>query len=227
MAAFRKEGAELWPELCFPDLSMRTLPQREPCVCEELSECICDELLDEYQVNENASPTKNPNAIISLPSTVVELPPEWLDATETEEDLRAAQCHEALEEVRSLIARKSHLYREKRSLSSGQRRNRKSYDSISKLEASMRLEVKRYELGRGSLIRLNALGRHPELLELKREHTKAIVSIYDPNARQQSKVKLSWIWTIAIGKLDTDDQYVEDSQSSQLSKTCLNANQFR
>jgi hypothetical protein len=212
MATFRKEGAELWSELCFPDLSLREVPQREPCICEELSECICAELLDEYQVNEVASPTKNPDAIIPLPSTMSELPPEWLDAAEVEENLRVAQCHEALEELRNLIARKSHLYREKRSISSGQRRNMKSYDRISKLENSMRLEVKRYDLGRGSLIRLNALGRHLELLELRREHTKAIVSIFDPNARQQSKAKLSWIWTVAIGKVDTDDQYVEDSE---------------
>lgn len=210
--AFVREGEVLWPELSFSRLLTRALAEREPCVCEAPEECICKRLLGEYAANENAASTKKSGAVIPLPSTVEDLPAQWVAIVETEEKLRVAQCHEALEELRKLIARKSHLYREKKSLSSGQRSNRKSYDAVGKVESNIRQQVKRYDLARGSLIRLNALHRHPELREVEREHTKAIVSVYTPNSREQSKVKLSWIWTVATGRSDTDDGYVRDRE---------------
>ncbi|KAJ3547371.1 hypothetical protein NMY22_g1672 [Coprinellus aureogranulatus] len=138
-------------------------------------------------------------------------PSRWEPEMKKEEELRVAQAHEALEALRGHIAHKSYLYRTNRKLARGKRGRKSRYGKISSVEKNIRLEAKRYDLARWALFRLGAAEKYPELEELTSKDTKAVVTVWDPNAEGQRNAELSWIWKVrSSSDPKAAEEYVRD-----------------
>ncbi|TEB39680.1 hypothetical protein FA13DRAFT_1784375 [Coprinellus micaceus] len=130
-------GDELWEQLDLSSSSRDHTSSLDTCICEDQTTCACDlseELWTLARVNmvqvkpkksslsTDASTMENPeDVLILLPSAVHTLPPYWVEVLDTEEVLRVAQAHDALEEVRVHVAHKSNLYRRDKGLATGHR----------------------------------------------------------------------------------------------------------
>lgn len=215
--AFKDKGDILFDGLDMEELTVDNAVGRNLCICEDpSSDCNC---VAELALVDGGVSQEVEHISIPLPSTVTERPASWTPLVEKEGALRVAQAHEALEALRGLIAHKSYLYRSNKKLASGKRGRKTVYPRVSSLESAMRLECKRYDLALWALRRLSLLHKHPELQELKSEDTRAVISIYDPNAAGERDKGLSWIWKVGLPSeqgVDPNaaDEYVKDCEGS-------------
>lgn len=192
--AYYEKGTKLFNGLDVEILRLRSIKQQELCICEDpVNECNCEPETDGETDGEDEKEVEIEDVPIPLPSTASDLPARWKSEIAKEERLRVAQAHEALDSLRSHIAHKSYLYRGNKKLASGKRGRKTVYGQINTIESSMRLECKRYSLARAALLNLNVLHKHSELQELTNADTKAVITVWDPNARGQRDKGLSWI----------------------------------
>ena len=136
---------------------------------------------------------------LPLPSSIQNRPEIWDILVSQEEKLRVAQANEALQDLRTEIAKKSAMYRSNDELALGKRDRLRTFSAINGVERSMRELVKRYEEATWALQGLGVKHKHPHLDVIQRSHLKAVTSVYAPNAPGQRNEGLSWIWTTALG----------------------------
>lgn len=207
------DGREIWPDVDLNQLDVRTSIVRNLCVCEEDGE-----MYDEDQCQCRLSPAaddKRPpdiDTILPLPSSLVVLPDGWAQVAKQEEALRVAQARELLQKIRSDIATKSHLYAGNRTMALGKRNKTRAYRKINQIESSMRSSIKQYDLARWALLRLNVLNQYPDLREIVKADTKAVVSVYDPNRPGQRDKGLSWLWKEDMAPGATEKTYVAECE---------------
>ncbi|TEB34685.1 hypothetical protein FA13DRAFT_1707537 [Coprinellus micaceus] len=203
-------GDELWEQLDLSSSSGDRVPSLDTCICEDQTTCACDlseELRTLARVNmaqvkpkksslsTDASTMENPeDMLILLPSAVHTLPPYWVEVLDTEEVLRVAQAHDALEEVRVHVAHKSYLYRRDKGLATGHRGRATQYNQINDVERSLQQAVRRYGLATWVLKKMGRFEQHAELKDIQNKDVRAVTSVWDPNARGERDTELSWIF---------------------------------
>lgn len=151
--------------------------------------------------------------ILPLPSSLRKLPDIWGPLIVREELLRVSQANEALQDLRTEIAKKSAMYRSNDELAAGKRDRLRSYTAINHVEKDMRRLVKRYSEATWALQALGVSGKYPHLRPIRRSDLKAVTSVYKPNAPGQRNSGLSWIWTIANGANTDQRDYLSERTS--------------
>ncbi|KAF6744664.1 hypothetical protein DFP72DRAFT_825364, partial [Ephemerocybe angulata] len=204
---FSEMARRIWPDFDFEATKMLRSTERDMCVCEG-DECQCG--LASIEVPEEKKEVDEEDELISIPSSLEDIPAEWSLFTTAEGQLRVAQANEALLAICTGVARKSYEYRRNRKLATGKRDRTRTYDAINAIEATMRTDIKRYDQARWALSRLGLLTQYPHLKELTREDTKAVTAVYSPNARGQRDVALSWIWTVNMDHDTLAEEFVEE-----------------
>ncbi|KAJ2935916.1 hypothetical protein H1R20_g1179, partial [Candolleomyces eurysporus] len=169
------EGEVLIPQARLEQMLGRAPILHEICLCND--ECTCaDEMA--MLLNPRPKPLDVEHAIVPLPSSFDTRPGGWSHVETVEEQLRVGQAHEALEALRVEIAHKSYLYwANQGTASAGKKAKTRGYNAIRNVDKGIRFH-------------------YPIFEEIKPEHTKVVTNVYDPNARGQHDVTLSWIWTI-------------------------------
>ncbi|KAH6901080.1 hypothetical protein BKA70DRAFT_1375132 [Coprinopsis sp. MPI-PUGE-AT-0042] len=149
---------------------------------------------------------------LPLPSSFpAPLPKVMLDMRDKEIKLRVAQANDALELIRTSIGHKSFLYRSNVRLANGKRGKTRGYAAVNAVDRALRINISVYNKARLSLHRLNAPpSLQSQFRVLTHEDTKAITAIYDPNARGQRNVSLSWIWNMATPGATSSSVYIEE-----------------
>ncbi|KAG2021205.1 hypothetical protein CC2G_006460 [Coprinopsis cinerea AmutBmut pab1-1] len=151
---------------------------------------------------------------IPLPSSFADLPSSMRAARRKEIKLRVAQATDALEEIRTEVGRKSYLYRSNIRLADGKKQKTRGYAAVKASNQAMRMAIRIYDQARWALSRLGAsTDLLEELKPITKEDTKAITSVYKPNAAGESRTKLSWIWGINVGKDSQNSPYLEERES--------------
>jgi hypothetical protein len=159
------------------------------------SECVC-----QGQVCQCKRDIPNPEegdvyATLPLPSSTDLPPKEWDHLKSIEEKLREAQATEILEALREEVGFKSCLYRENRQFTEEKRERTRMYDAINKVDRTIRYHSKRYIQCRWAMGRLGMLAKYPQFEVLTRDHVRPVTAVFQPNARGQRNLSLSWIWT--------------------------------
>ncbi|EFI26753.1 hypothetical protein CC1G_15677 [Coprinopsis cinerea okayama7 len=139
------------------------------------------------------------------------LPPAMKRARKKEIHLRIAQANDALEGIRTEIGHKSFLYRSDIRLAQGKKQKTRGYQSIKAADSNMRHHLRLYNHARWALTRLRA---KPSILDrfkaIRKEDTKAITAVYQPNAPGQSKLSLSWIWSVDVKGDSENSTYLSE-----------------
>ncbi|PPQ79182.1 hypothetical protein CVT26_000453 [Gymnopilus dilepis] len=147
-----------------------------------------------------------------LPSTCPERLTTFLQAAaKAELTLRISQAENALEGVRREIGHKSFLFRNNIRLSESKVMKTRGYAAVKAADQELKRHVRIYNQARDAILNLQApgptMGRYKEL---KSEHLVALKAVYDPNARGQGKVTLSWIWNMNVGTDSESSEYMEE-----------------
>jgi hypothetical protein len=141
-------------------------------------------------------------------------PPELLNARSKEIELRIGQADEALEGIRQEICHKSYIYRTNVRLAANKKSKLRGYDAANAADRAMRHHVRIYNQARWALDALQAPPAVTERFQvLQDSDLQALKSIYAPNARGQSTIRIPWIWTLTPSA-DSDSEYLEESQST-------------
>ncbi|RXW11923.1 hypothetical protein EST38_g13931 [Candolleomyces aberdarensis] len=186
------EGEVLFPLAKLDEMLGRAPVLREICLCNDACTC-ADEIA--VTLDPRPKPSDVEHFLLPLPSCLDTRPIGWSHVADVEEELRVGQANEALEALRVEIAHKSYLYRANRgAASTGKKAKTRSYNAIGKVDRVIRNHVKRYDAAVWALDRLGVRSKYPMFQEIKPEHTKAVTNVYDPNARGQRNISLSWIW---------------------------------
>ncbi|KAG2003191.1 hypothetical protein CC2G_003813 [Coprinopsis cinerea AmutBmut pab1-1] len=153
---------------------------------------------------------------VPLPSSFAVLPPAMKRARKKEIHLRIAQANDALEGIRTEIGHKSFLYRSDIRLAQGKKQKTRGYQSIKAADSNMRHHLRLYNHARWALTRLRA---KPSILDrfkaIRKEDTKAITAVYQPNAPGQSKLSLSWIWSVDVKGDSENSTYLSECTSKK------------
>jgi hypothetical protein len=86
------------------------------------------------------------------------------------------------------------------------------YGQINMIESAMWLHCNQYNLARQALMNLKVLDKYSKLEELTNQDTRAVISIWNPNAQGQRDSQLTWIWKIHVPSSNPNvaDKYVQD-----------------
>ncbi|TEB34914.1 hypothetical protein FA13DRAFT_1707118 [Coprinellus micaceus] len=184
--SWNEEGDKLFPSLDLAQVKLEAVSD---------SECVC-----QGQVCQCKRDIPNPEegdiyATLPLPSSTDLPPKEWDHLKSIEEKLREAQATEILEALREEVGFKSCLYRENRQFTEEKRERTRMYDAINKVDRTIRYHSKRYIQCRWAMGRLGMLAKYPQFEVLTRDHVRPVTAVFQPNARGQRNLSLSWIWT--------------------------------
>ena len=194
--AWYRVGGNLFPDLDLHEMGEASSGTSEPCVCEDTVPCYCPHRFNGAPITVDFQPAET--MTLPLPSSVQNRPEIWDVLVNREEKLRVAQANEALQDLRTEIAKKSAMYRSNDELALGKRERLRNYSAINTVEAKMREIVKQYEESTWALEGLGVKHKYPHLEVIRRVHLKAVTSVYAPNAPGQRNEALSWIWTTAL-----------------------------
>ncbi|KAG2004971.1 hypothetical protein CC2G_003473 [Coprinopsis cinerea AmutBmut pab1-1] len=204
---FYEDGAVIFPNVNFYELQCENPPEEAIEIEGDDDGNREDNPRNPFSISQN----EPEDVDIPLPSSFRDLPNALGSAAAKELRLRVAQADDALESVRIEIGHKSYLYRSNIRLAHGKQQRLRGYAAVKAVDRSMRFHLKSYNRARWALSRLNA---EPELLqryrEVRREDTRAITAVYEPNARNQRNVALSWIWTINVEGDSANSEYLEE-----------------
>ncbi|TEB28894.1 hypothetical protein FA13DRAFT_1632868 [Coprinellus micaceus] len=184
--SWNEEGDKLFPSLDLAQIKLDAVSD---------SECVC-----QGQVCQCKRDIPNPEegdvyATLPLPSSTDLLPKGWDHLKSIEEKLREAQATEILEALREEVGFKSCLYRENRQFTEEKRERTRMYDAINKVDRTIRYHSRRYIQCRWAMGRLGMLAKYPQFEVLTRDHVRPVTAVFQPNARGQRDISLSWIWT--------------------------------
>lgn len=140
-------------------------------------------------------------------------PPELLNARSKEIELRVGQADEALEGIRQEICHKSYIYRTNVRLAANKKARLRGYDAANAADRAMRHHVRIYKQARWAL---DALQAPPAAMDrfqvLQDSDLQALKSIYEPNARGQSNIRIPWIWNLTPSA-ESDSEYLDERKS--------------
>lgn len=132
-------------------------------------------------------------------------------------DLRIPQAHATLDEVRSLLLLRSHMYKSKNRLMRGQRQNTRSNVLLSRVEERIKAACDKYNHVYRALTALS-----DPLLEFKWrqifqtlevDDVKGLTSIDHDGS--EGRKKLTWIWTIQGAGVDTSEKRTNAGERPQ------------
>ncbi|KAG2005829.1 hypothetical protein CC2G_002197 [Coprinopsis cinerea AmutBmut pab1-1] len=205
--AFYEDAAVLFPNVNFDDLQCEGAPEGTVEIDGDDEGNRDDNPRNPFSISQN----EPEDVEIPLPSSFVDLPHTLGSAAAKELKLRIAQADDALESVRIEIGHKSYLYRSNIRLANGKQQRLRGYSAVKAVDKSMRLYIKAYNRARWALGRLGAEEEtRQRYKEVKREDTRAITAVYEPNARNQRNVALSWIWTMDVEGDSANSEYLEE-----------------
>lgn len=117
-----------------------------------------------------------------------------------EMELRQGQANDALHSLRIAIAQKSFVFRtriRKNAPTAGYTKRLRGYGDARAVQVTISLAAKVYSISRNAM---SILSPESAVLEkykiLTKEDLVASTAVADPNARGQSRTKLSWIWQV-------------------------------
>jgi len=140
-------------------------------------------------------------------------PAELLQGRYNEIQLRLAQAEEALEGIRREICHKSYIYRTNVRLAANKKGKQRGYDAANAADRAMRHHVRIYNQARWALAALQAPPAQTKRFQvLQASDLQALKSIYMPNSRGQSSIRIPWIWKLTP-YADSDSEYLEECQS--------------
>lgn len=213
--AFHEMAEHLFPSLDVYDINFREVPFGDDVISD----------------GEDDDPTTLPHIPrgdvekmdLLLPSSWPgRIPPELLNARYKEIQLRLAQADEALEGIRREICHKSYIYRTNVRLAANKKGKQRGYDAANAADRALKHHVRVYRQARWAL---GALEAPPALTEcfqvLHDSDLEALKSIYMPNARGQSSVRIPWIWKVSPSA-ESDSEYLEERESCPCSHSFLN-----
>ena len=176
-----------------------------------------DELLDDHESEADLVDVP----IGDIEKTSIILPSTWtgsvnedmVAAAQSEIALRVAQAENALEGVRREIGHKSFLFRNNIALANNKATKTRGYSAIKVADAELRKHVQIYNQARHALFALKSSQEICERYkELKKDELRPLKSVYEPNARGQTRVNLAWFWTIQVGSDSDGSEYMSECE---------------
>ena len=130
-------------------------------------------------------------------------------------ELRKGQANDALHSLRIAIAQKSFIFRtriRKNAPTTGYAKRLRSYGEARGIKTTIGFSAKVYTTTRKAMERLGATNSDLSMYRnLTQQDLVASTAVMEPNARGQSRVKLSWIWHIVSDAENT--QFVNECKS--------------
>ncbi|EAU93542.2 hypothetical protein CC1G_02772 [Coprinopsis cinerea okayama7 len=205
--SFYEMAGNLFPELDFESLKFESPPQEAVVLDDDEDEGVSSE-------DNPFSLTQNDieDVRLPLPSSFPDDPsPSLQRAREKELRLRIAQAEESLENIRAEIGHKSFLYRSNIRLADGKKQKTRGYAAVKGVDKQLRVQIRIYNLARWAIQRLGAdadvlLRYRP----VKKEDTRAITAVYNPNARGERNKPMSWIWNLNIQGDSDNSAYLNE-----------------
>ena len=168
-----------------------------------------------------SSEALSPESIsLPLPSSFCKngIPNGILRVAKLEFELRKGQANDALHDLRLAIAQKSFVFRtrvRKNAPTTGYSKRLRSYGEARAVQTTIGYAAKVYSTSRNAMERLGASTDDLTAYKpLRKEDLVASTAVMEPNARGQSRVKLSWIWQVVSDA--NNPEFVEECKSQSI-----------
>ena len=128
-------------------------------------------------------------------------------------ELRKGQAYECLHQLRLALGLKSAMFRKTIQLAKSQKTKTWARSSVKRVEAAVRLHVRRYNKARHALIQLG--GSQDVLVEFQaihKEDVKMIRDITEENRFGQRSENLAWFWRVDGGKKQDAGAWLDEGE---------------
>ena len=131
--------------------------------------------------------------------------------------LRKAQAYECLHRLRLALGLKSAMFRKTIRLAKSQKTKTRARSSVQRVEAAVRLHVRRYTKARQALIQLGvSQDMINEFQEIQKEHLKMNRDITEENRFGQRSENLAWFWRVDGGKKRDAGAWLDEGEFCKL-----------
>ena len=128
-------------------------------------------------------------------------------------ELRKGQAYECLHRLRLALGLKSAIFRKTIRLAKSQKTKTRTRSSVQRVEAAVRLHVRRYNKARHALVQLgSSQDVLNEFQEIHKEHLKMSRDITEENRFGQRSENLAWFWRVDGGKKRDADAWLDEGE---------------
>ena len=125
-----------------------------------------------------------------------------------EMEIRKAHAYQCLHQLKLVLGLKSAMFRKRIRVADSHRAKTRARTALRKVEAGVRLQVRRYHASRHALIQLGCLAT--EFPEIEKEDLKMSRDITEENRFGQRNDKLAWFWGMNSGV--TEDAWQDEGE---------------
>ena len=125
-----------------------------------------------------------------------------------EMEIRKAHAYQCLHQLKLALGLKSAMFRKRIRVADSHKAKTRARGALRKVEAGIRLQVRRYHASRNALIQLGCVTT--ELQEIEKQDLKMSRDITEENRFGQRNDKLAWFWSMNSGA--TEDAWQDEGE---------------